>query len=105
MTVGSGAFLHPAEKDQLKVNHAIRQIMEGRTNNVFSATLSSSAGSTVITNGLIGPNSTLIPVAKTAHAAAAITTLYTSSIGAGTATLAHGNNANTDMTYNFVVVG
>lgn len=105
MTVGSGAFLHPAEKDQLKVNHAIRQIMEGRTNNVFSATLSSNAGTTTVTNSLIGPNSTLIPVPTTAHAAAQMATIYTSTVGQGTATFAHGNNASTDQTFKFVVVG
>lgn len=105
MTVGSGAFLHPAEKDQLKVNHAIRQILEGRTNNVFTATLSSSATSTVITNSLIGPNSTLIPVPSTANAASQMTLVFTSAVGQGTATVMHGSNSNTDQTFKFVVVG
>ena len=105
MTVGAGIHLNAEERDPRKQNAAIRQLMEGRTNNIFSATLSSSAGSTTITNSLIGPNSTLVAVPQTANAASQMTLLYVSSVAAQTATIVHGNNANADQIFNFVVIG
>jgi hypothetical protein len=105
VTVGSGAYLSLSEQDPLKQNNIIRQLLEGRTNNVGTVTLTSSAGSTTITSTLIGPNSTLLFSPLTANAASQMTLLRTSTVGAGTATVTHGNNANIDQTFNFVVIG
>lgn len=103
--IGAGSFLSPSEKDQTKINNAIRQLMEGRTNNVFSVTLNSNTTSTTITSVLIGPNSTLSPVPLTANAAAQMTLLRVASLVAQTAILAHGSNANSDQSFSFIVTG
>ena len=105
MTVGTGLYLSPAERDQNKINNVVRQLIEGRFNNIFSASINSGASSTVITSGLIGPNSQLVPVPLTANAAAQMTMLRPVSVSMGTATLAHGNNTNSDQNFNFIVIG
>ena|SRR5690349_15886864 len=105
MTIGSGLFLHPAEKDQTRINSVIRQLIEGRSNGVGTFTLTSSAGSTTVTSPIIGPNSVVVWQPATAHAAAQMTVMYVSSIGAGTMTLTHGSNANADQTFKFAAIG
>lgn len=105
MTVGSGNYIALNERDPQRQNQVIRQLIEGRTNNVGTVTLTSSAGSTTITSSLIGPNSTLIFSPLTPNAASQMTLIRTSTIGAGTATITHGSNANADQNFNFIVIG
>ncbi len=105
MTIGSGIYLHPAEKDPLKINQAVRQLMEGRSNSIGACTLTSGAGTTTVTSPIIGPNSSVTFQPLTANAAAQMTLLRVSTIGAGTMTLVHGNNSNSDQNFNFIVSG
>ena len=105
MTVGAGLYLSPSETDTKKQNAAIRQLIEGRSNSVFSATLTSNSTTTTITSPTIGPNSALLWQPTTSAASPQMTVMYVSSLVAGTAILTHGSNAASNQTFNFVAIG
>ena len=106
MTVGSGLYINLAEKNQLIVNTAIKQLIEGRSNAVGTVTLTTGTATTV-TAPTCGPQSAVFLFATTADAAAAITTVSvpSSNISAGQFIVNHASNANTDKTYNYLAIG
>lgn len=93
----------------------VRNIMQGKTNNTGSVTLTANAGSTVVSvaQGDIGPYSTILLMPLTANAAAeqGNGTMYVSTITITPAsntfnfTLTHANNAQTDRNFRFVIIG
>ena len=93
----------------------IRNIMQGKTNNAYSVTLTANAASTVVSMSRedIGPLSTILFMPLTANAAAEIGagTMYVSAItidlsaDTQTFTITHANNAQNDRTFRFVVTG
>lgn len=105
MTTGSGLYLSPAERDPLKQNTAIRQLIEGRSNAVGSVTLTANAASTVVTAPTCGPQSAVFLCPTTANAAAIVAATYVSAVAAGTFTITHTNNANADKTFYWVCLG
>ena len=94
-----------------RMTNVIRGIMQGKTNNVHEVTLTAGAGSTDVTlaQGDIGPNSSIHFMPTTANAAAEFGagTMYVSAINALTSvmTITHVNNAQTDRTFRFIVIG
>lgn len=105
MTVGAGLYLSPSENDPVKQNIAIRQLIEGRSNALVEATLTASVASTSVTAINCGTGSAPIPVPMTANAAAALATMYITSVSNGSFVVMHANNAQTDRTFRFVVIG
>lgn len=89
----------------------VKNVMRGRTNNVYSVTLTPNQGTTVITYAekILGPNTLLFFTPQTANAAAEIGagTMYVSSVNADTeqVTITHANNAQTDRTFGYILVG
>jgi hypothetical protein len=77
----------------------------GKTNNGTTLTLNANAGSTVLTDPRLFVNSVLAFMPQTAHAAAALTSLYVATQTKGTATISHPNDANTDKTYRIAILG
>lgn len=80
-------------------------LLQGKTNNVIQLTLNPGVTTTVVTDKRIGANTGIFFSALTANAAAALAALYVSSQQNGTATLTHANSANTDQTFNLLLVG
>src|SRR5882672_10625670 len=103
----SALVLAPDEKDQRKVNTAINQLAQGRSNAVGTATLAAGTTATVVSAKNCGAGSVVLLSPLTAHAAAELAagTLYVSAVGNGSFTLAHANNAQTDRAFGFVAVG
>lgn len=99
--------LAPDEADRRKINTAINQLAQGRSNAVGSVTLAANAATTTVAAGNCGAGSVVLLSPLTAHAAAEIGngTIYVSAVASGTFTLAHANNAQTDRTFGFVAVG
>ena len=93
----------------------VNQIMQGRTNNYGSVTLTANAASTVVTlpKGLLTVNSTILFEPTTANAAAEIGagTMYESARApratttTSTFTLTHANNAQVDRTFRYAIIG
>lgn len=85
------------------------ELLNGRTNNYGTLTLTANAASTTITlaAGRLGNNTVILLQPTTANAAGAIATTYESSRSVlnGTFTLTHTNNAQADKTFSYVLVG
>ncbi len=99
--------LSPEEKDRRKINTAINQLAQGRSNAVGSVTLAANVGTTTVKAENCGAGSVVLLSALSAHAAAEIGngTIYVSAVSAGTFTLAHANNAQTDRVFAYVCLG
>jgi len=106
---GQGNSGAPYEDDQEKhrrrIADVIFQLLNGKTNNVGTVTLTANAGSTAVTYDKAGVNSAIVLSPTTSNAAAAVGTTYVSAKGKKTFTLTHANNAQTDRIFNFVVTG
>jgi len=89
------------------LSRAIASLMGGKTNNVIEVTLTANAASTTVTDARIANSTALIPVPLTANAAAELATMYVSNTGRvnNSASITHANNAQTDRTFKFVLVG
>lgn len=93
------------ETDLKKIVLAIQQLAAGRSNATGSVTLTASAASTVVTNDNFAAGSTVYFTATTSNAAAGVTAMYISARAKGTFTITHANNAQTDRTYLYAIVG
>lgn len=99
--------LSPDEKDQRKVNTAINQLAQGRSNAAGTVTLAVSAASTTVAAQNCGTGSVVLYSPLTAHAAAEIGngTIFVSAVAKGSFTLTHANNTQNDRTFGWVALG
>ena len=90
-----------------KVSLAVNNILRGKTNNTGSVTLTESVGTTTLTDIRIGINSVVVLQPTTANASAEIGagTIYFNDPGDGTVVINHANNAQTDRTFKYAVIG
>ena len=86
------------------VVQSLAKAIIGKTNNVGTVTLAASATSTTVDNTLCNANSAILFQPTTAHAAADFGSLYAVA-GDGSFVIHHANNANTDRTFQYVIVG
>ncbi len=88
-------------------NFSINQLIRGRSNASGTVTLTASATTTVITSEIFNEDAGIFLCPTTANAAAELAagTCYASTIAAGSVTLTHANNAQTDRTFRYVVIG
>lgn len=95
------------EKDLTRFAFSIQQLAAGRSNAVGSVTLTANDTETVVTGVNIGADSYPFFVPLTANAAAEIGagTMYVSARAAGSFTITHANNAQTDRDYGFICLG
>lgn len=84
---------------------AINNLINGRSTNVGTFTLTAGAASTVVTDNLFESNQVVIWSPTTSNAAAALATTYVSARAKGSFTLTHANNAQVDKTFLYVRVG
>jgi len=89
-----------------KVATRVNAILDGKTNNTGSVTLTASTTTTTVTELRAGADSIILLSPTTANAATALATTYHSSTIAGASfTLTHANNAETDRTFNYIIIG
>lgn len=88
-----------------KIASVVNNINGGKTNNTGTVTLTANAASTVVADFRVTSSSVIVLMPTTANAAGAIATTYVSSRGSKTMTLSHTNNAQTDKTFGYAVVG
>jgi hypothetical protein len=86
---------------------SIRDLFAGRSNAVGTVTLTANAASTAVTALNVGASSRVFLMPTTANASAEFGngTIRISSVGSGTFTVTHANNANADKTFYWVALG
>lgn len=95
------------ERDQNKINIAIQQLEQGRSNAVGECTLTPNTTTTTVVAPNCGEGSKPFLMPTSAHAAAewGNGTLYRSAVSNGSFVITHANNAQTDRTFDFVCLG
>ncbi len=83
----------------------VQNIMQGKMNVVGSLTLAANAATTTLMDHRIGANSSILLMPTTSDAAAALGGVYFTGFGDGTCTVNHANNAQTDRTFKYSVIG
>lgn len=86
---------------------ALNELDDGKSSNYGSLTLTANQASTAFSDYRAGINSVILYSPTTANAAAEIGngTMYVSSKGKQTFTITHANNAQTDRTFDYIIVG
>lgn len=97
--------LRPEEKDIWTIVQAIIQLVEGRHNASGRVTLTPGATTTVVRHPNCSKDCEPQYSARTANAAAALATMYISSVEQGQFTFTHANNAQVDRTFGYTVTG
>lgn len=99
-----------AKPDELSIRNIVRvinNIMRGKTNNTGEVTLTAASATTIVEDVNVGGSSLIIFMPTTANAAIELgnSTMYVSSTGKQTFTITHDNNAQTDRTFRYAVIG
>ena len=84
---------------------AVNGMLQGKTLNIGSVTLTANSATTTLADSRIGPKSFIGFMPTTSNAAAALSGLYVTGRGDSTCTLNHANNAQSDKTFSYVVIG
>lgn len=87
-----------------KIRDAVAGLMDGKANNIGSITLTASSATTTLSDRRITAASVIVFMPKTSNAAGAVGGLYVTARTNGQATLNHANNAQTDKSFDYVVV-
>jgi hypothetical protein len=92
-----------------KMIRVTKGMMQGKTNNTGTLTLTPSSTTTVLTfaTGQIGQDTCIFLIPKTSTAAGALSSLYISSrnVSTNTLTLTHASTAATDKIYGYSLIG
>jgi hypothetical protein len=89
-----------------KLRNAVNQILQGRTNCAGQVTLNVSTTTTTVVFAPITAKSRVVMEARSANAAAVVTTTWVSQVIEGTGfVIAHPSNANADKTFDWHVQG
>jgi len=88
-----------------KIAESVNKILDGKINATGSLTLEANSPTTTLNDGRIGLSSVLLLQPKTSNAAATMSSWHISSRASGSITFSHPNNAQTDRTFDYLVVG
>lgn len=91
--------------DPRQVAGVIRNLVDGKINATGSVTLTASSATTAVTDFRSGGDSVILLMPRTANAATALATTYVSARAKQSFTLTHANNAQTDRTFSYVILG
>lgn len=96
----------PDQADWLRqIAVVVNSLLQGRILSTGSVTLTANSATTTLSDPRIGPNSHISFTPTTANGAGALSGLYVSARTAGSATLTHANNAQTDKSFTYSVLG
>lgn len=84
---------------------AINQLGDGRSNGFGSVTLTANQATTVVTDRRVGTDTTITFMPETANAAAEMDGMYVGTVTAGSFTITHANNAQTDRDFRYMLQG
>jgi len=91
---------------EIELSKAVNDLIQGRSNASGTVTLQAGQTSTTVSRETINANAIVILSPTTANAAAALASTWWSIVaGGGSFTLAHANNAQTDRTFGYLVIG
>jgi hypothetical protein len=96
---------HDIKDHAARLADAINNILRGKLNNTGTITLTESSATSTLTDVRIGINSVITLQPTTANAAAELATLYFGAASDGTVTIHHANNAQTDRTFLYAIIG
>lgn len=96
---------HDAKDHLARISDAINNILRGKTNNGGELTLTANSATTTLADIRIGADSVILLQPTSANGAAALSGLYFGTPGDGSVTINHANNAQTDKTFRYVVIG
>lgn len=91
-----------------QVHQAVRELIEGRSNAVGTVTLTANATTTTVERSTVNRNAVVMLQPQTANAAAELgagTAYWSVSADGGAFTITHANNAQTDRTFGYLVIG
>lgn len=91
--------------DERAVRDVLARVMQGKTNNTGTVTLTASSTTTTLTDPRIGAESVVLLAPQTAAAKTAYVAGIYQACTTGSATLTHASNAAVDQTFGYVVVG
>jgi hypothetical protein len=99
--------LQPAGATLRDAVTAINQLMQGRSNATGQVTLTASAATTVLSKTTVNEDAEVFLIPRTANAAAELAagTAYISDVSRGSFTITHANNAQSDRTFGYIVIG
>ena len=98
--------LPPTGASERQVHQAIRELIDGGSNAVGTVTLTANVTTTTVTRSTIKRTGVVLLSPRTANAAAALATTHIAVAAAGGGfTITHANNAQTDRTFGYVVIG
>lgn len=91
-----------------QVHQAVRELIEGRSNAVGTVTLTADTTTTTVERSTVNRNAIVILQPQTANAAAELgngTAYWSVATAGGSFTVTHANNAQTDRTFGYLVIG
>ena len=103
MTINSFSTLPPDSATSRQVSQVVNLLVDGKSNNLGTLTLSSSSTTTVVTDLRVGENSCILLMPTTSNAANE--NVFVSSRGKQTFTLTHANASTTDRSFVYAVIG
>lgn len=95
----------PTGEDPRGVAEVLNRLVDGKINSVSTVTLAANAGTTTLADIYIGGTSAILLMPMTAHAAAELPTLYFNTPTKQSVVINHTNNAQTDRTFTYAVLG
>ncbi len=95
----------PTGGNPREVATAINRLIDGHLNSTGSVTLTANAATTTLSDTNVGVNSLILLMPTTANAAAALATTYFNTPGKQSVVINHANNAQTDRTFSYLVIG
>tara|TARA_R100000789_G_scaffold48393_1_gene48896 strand:+ start:485 stop:811 length:327 start_codon:yes stop_codon:yes gene_type:complete len=94
-----------AEEHRRQIALVVNNSLDGKLNSTGTITLTASSATTALSDRRLGKTSVISFMPTTSNASAGMTSLYVSSQDKQTATLTHANNAQTDRTYSYIIIG
>ena len=91
--------------DPRAVAEIVNNAMNGKTNNSGTFTLAASATQTTVSNERAGFDSVIVLSPRTSNAAAESDYTYIKTKAKGNFIIGHRNTSNTDVTYDYIIVG
>lgn len=88
-----------------KLAQGLNAVLDGKINATGTFTFTANSATTALSDARIGPASVILLQPTTVNAATAMNTWYVSARTNGGATLTHSNNAQSDRTFDYVVLG